>query len=220
MLHPGTIKFLKDLNRNNNKPWFEEHRKQYETARADFLALVQKLIDGIAVWDKSIGNIEAKSCLFRINRDVRFSKNKSPYKSNMAAYFNKDGKKGIGAGYYLHIEPGKSFVAGGIWMPETPVLAGIRQEIDYNFADWKKMIDNKNFRKVFPQAVTSEEMLVRPPKGYEENNPAIAFLKMKSFIVARSFSDAELTNKNLVKDVIHACKAMKPFIDFLNMAIH
>jgi uncharacterized protein (TIGR02453 family) len=220
MLQPSTLKFLKDLKKNNNKPWFDDHREQYEKAKADLHAQVEQLIRGISAFDAPIGRLAVKECIFRINRDVRFSKDKRPYKNNMACYFNKAGKKGRGAGYYLHIEPGNSFAAGGIWMPEAPVLAGIRQEIDYNFSDWKKMIDNKSFRKIFPEAVTSEEMLVRPPKGYEENNPAIEFLKMKSFIVSRPIPDAALLHTNFIKEVTQTFKAMKPLVDFLNMVIH
>ena len=220
MIQAATLKFLKNLKKNNNRPWFQEHRKQYENVKADFLLLVEKLITGIAAFDKPIGNLEAKNCLFRINRDVRFSKNKDPYKSNLAAYFNKDGKKGIGAGYYLHVEPGRSFVAGGIWMPEPAVLAGIRQEIDYNFTDWKKLIDQKKFRKYFPEAVKGEEALKRPPKGYDENNPAIEFLKMKSFIVSKPYADSDLVNTDFIKEVTKTFNVMKPFINFLNTSLH
>ena len=181
--------------------------------------LVEQLITGIATFDKPIGNLEAKNCTFRINRDVRFSKNKDPYKNNLAAYFNKDGKKGIGAGYYLHIEPGKSFAAGGIWMPEPAVLAGIRQEIDYSFTEWKKIITGKSFTKIFTDGIKGEA-LTRPPKGYDENNPAIEYLKMKSFIVSISFTDTEVQNKNFTKEVAKTFNSMKPFIDFLNTSLH
>jgi len=217
MIQATTIKFLKDLKKNNNRPWFEEHRKQYENTKADFLLLVEQLITAIATFDKPIGNLEAKNCTFRINRDVRFSKNKDPYKSNIAAYFNKDGKKGIGAGYYLHIEPGRSFAAGGIWMPEPAVLAGIRQEIDYSFKEWKNIITDKSFKKNFAEGIQGET-LTRPPKGYDENNPAIEFIKKKSFIVSRSFTDAEVQSKSFVKDVSVTFKTMKPMIDFLNLS--
>lgn len=220
MLQPTTIKFLKDLKKNNNKPWFDEHRKNYEQSKADFHILVQQLITAIAAFDVPISQLAVKECVFRINRDVRFSKDKRPYKNNLACYFNKAGKKGHGAGYYLHIEPGGSFAAGGIWMPEAPVLASIRQEIDYNFTNWKKLVDYKGFREFFPDAVTSEEMLVRPPKGYDENNPAIEFLKMKSFIVSRPVTDAALQHKNFVKEISQTFKAMKPVVDFLNTALH
>lgn len=219
MLQPSTLKFLRDLKKNNNKPWFDEHREQYENAKADILALTAQMINAIALFDKPIGILEAKNCTFRINRDVRFSKNKDPYKSNMAAYFNKDGKKGIGAGYYLHIEPGKSFAAGGIWMPEPAVLAGIRQEIDYNYKEWQNIITRKSFTKIFTDGIRGD-ILTRPPKGYDENNPAIEFLKLKSFIVSKSFRDIEVQNSSFVKEVVKTFSAIKPVIDFINTTLH
>lgn len=219
MLESSTIKFLKNLDKNNNKPWFDEHRTQYETARANYLAFVSELIKKIAAFDKPIGELEAKRCVFRINRDIRFSKNKKPYKNNMGAYFNKAGKNGLGAGYYFHLQPGKSFIAGGIWMPEPQVLSNIRQEIDYNFSDWKKIIGNSSFKSNFPAGLEPGEKLSRPPKGYDPGNPAIAFLKMKSFVVTRSISDTALLDRNAAADVAKTFKAMKPMIDFFNRAI-
>lgn len=218
MIQTSTLKFLKDLKKNNNKSWFETHRKQYDLVKEDFLSLVQQLIRQIAAFDIPIGNLEAKNCTFRINRDVRFSKNKDPYKNNIAAYFNKDGKKGIGAGYYLHIEPGKSMAAGGIWMPEPVVLTNIRQEIDYNLSEWEKIVTSRTFTRMFTEGIKGDT-LTRPPKGYDENNPAIKYLKMKSFIVTRAFTDAEVQNKNFATEVSNTFQKMKPLIDFLNTAI-
>ena len=218
MLQPSTLKFLKALKKNNNRPWFEEHRKQYETAKEDFLLFAEKLIAGIAAFDPPIAHLKAKDCTFRINRDVRFSKDKSPYKNNIAGYFNRNGKKANGAGYYLHVEPGKSFAAGGLWMPEPKDLAKIRQEIDYSFDAWKKVVGNPAFKKTFTEGVKGEA-LVRPPKGYEDSNPAIDFLKLKTFVVSRPFTDTEVQNKTFVKDVAATFKTMKPMIDFLNHAI-
>ncbi len=220
MLQTTTLKFLKDLKKNNNKPWFDDHRMQYETTRTDFYSMVEKLIPAIATFDEPIGRLTVKECVFRINRDVRFSKDKSPYKNNMACYFNKAGKNGLGAGYYLHIEPGKSIAAGGIWVPEPAILAGIRQEIDYNFTDWKKIIENKKFKKDFTEGITSNETLVRPPKGYAENNPAINFLKMKSFVVRKNLTDADIQHKIFVTEAAKIFKTMKPLIDFINTALH
>ncbi len=218
MLQLSTLKFLKDLQKNNNRPWFEAHRKQYELAKEDFLLLTEKLITDIGAFDKPIALLKAKECTFRINRDVRFSKNKSPYKNNIAGYFNRNGKKGNGAGYYLHIEPGKSFAAGGIWMPEPKDLIKIRQEIDYSFDDWKKIISNQSFKKTFAEGIKGEA-LVRPPKGYEEDNPAIQYLKQKSFIVSKPFTDTEVQSKTFVKEVANTFKAMKPMLDFFNAAV-
>ena len=219
MLHSSTLKFLKELAKNNSKTWFDANRKLYDNAKADFLSLTADMINAIARFDKPIGILEAKNCTFRINRDVRFSKNKAPYKNNMAAYFNKDGKKGMGAGYYLHIEPGNSFAAGGIWMPEPAVLAGIRQEIDYNYPEWQKIVGARTFTKTFTEGFNGEA-LTRPPKGYDENNPAISFVKMKSFIVSKPFTDAAIQDKNFVKHVAKVFAEMKPLVDFLNTSLH
>jgi len=218
MLQASTVKFLKDLKKNNNKPWFDAHRPAYETAKQDFYGFTEKLIAAISTFDTSISHLTAKECTFRINRDVRFSKNKTPYKNNMAAYFNRHGKKGIGAGYYLHVEPGNSFAAGGIWMPEAPVLAKIRQEVDYNYDAWKKMVKAPAFKKIFPAGLETENKLSRPPKGYEENNPAIEILKLKSFIVSCPVDDEILAGKDAVKNIGKIFTAMKPLVDFINLA--
>lgn len=219
MLQHTTLKFLTALKKNNNRSWFEENRKVYENAKADFYALTGQLIPALAKYDKSIGHLAVKDCVFRINRDVRFSKDKSPYKNNMACYFNRAGKKSNGAGYYLHIEPGKSMIAGGLWMPESTALANIRQEIDYSFEDWKKLIGTTAFKKTFIEGVKSSDTLIRPPKGYDESNPAIEYLKMKSFVVTKQLSDKALLDKSAVNEIVKTFNIMKPFIDFLNTAI-
>ena len=219
MLQKDTILFLKNLKKNNNKPWLDANRKQYEAAKANYLETVQEIIDAVALFDPAVGNFKAKDCVFRVNRDVRFSKDKSPYKTNMGASFSGGGKKANEAGYYFHAEPGQSFAAGGFYMPEPAELAKIRQEIDYNFDEWKTLVHNKKFIKYFPSGVDGVSMLVRPPKGYDENNPAIGYLKMKGFIVSRSLSDTDLTSKNLVKEIAASFAAMKPMIDFLNHAV-
>jgi len=219
MLQSSTIKFLKELKKNNNKTWFEANRKNYETAKADYMSLVDAIIAAIAKFDEPIGSLKAKDCMFRINRDVRFSKDKSPYKSNMGAFIKPGGKKVNAPGYYFHCEPGQSFAAGGLYMPGPLELSKVRQEIDYNFDEWGKIIINKPFKKYFTDGVDGIDVLSRPPKGYSEDNPAIAYLKMKSFIVSRPLNDADLAGKNLVKEIAKTFEAMKPMIDFLNHAI-
>ncbi|MCW3089122.1 MAG: hypothetical protein JWP81_191 [Ferruginibacter sp.] len=219
MIQLSTLRFLKDLQKNNNKPWFEEHRPLYEAAKTNLQNMVAELIPAIAKFDEAIGNLAVKDCTFRINRDVRFSKNKSPYKSNMAAYFSSGGKKASVAGYYFHCESGKSYAAGGFYSPMPPQLAKIRQEIDYNFDEWKSIIHHKTFKKYFTNGVDGVDLLVRPPKGYDENNAAIEYLKMKHFIVSKPITDTEFQRKTLVKDVAKVFEAMKPMIDFLNRAV-
>jgi uncharacterized protein (TIGR02453 family) len=219
MLQNNTLQFLKNLQKNNNRPWFEANRKLYEAAKEDMAKFSQQIIDAIAVFDAPIGQLLPKDCMFRINRDVRFSKNKDPYKTNMGASFNAGGKKVNNAGYYFHCEPGQCFAAGGFYMPMPPDLNKIRQEIDYNFNEWQAVIGSKNFKKYFPMGVDGISSLVRPPKGYDENNAAIHYLKMKGFIVSRPLADDAVTNKSVVKEVVKTFEAMKPMIDFLNTAI-
>lgn len=220
MLQTSTIKFLKDLKKNNNKPWFEKNRKAYETARVDFAAFVQKVIDQHSKKDPSIKNLVAKDCLFRINRDVRFSKDKSPYKTNMGAYINGAGKKAITGGYYFHCEPGQAFVGGGLWMPMPPELRKVRQEVDYNFTDFKKIISSKKFKSVYGDLNKSDEyVLTRVPKGYEPTNPAAEYLKMKSFVALVSFKDSDLTSPGLVKKTVAAFEALQPLLHFINNSL-
>lgn len=219
MLAKDSLKFLTALKENNNRPWFENNRIWYERTKLDFESLVEGLIKGITEFDKDIAELLVKNCTFRQYRDVRFSKDKRPYKINMGAYFNKGGKKINTAGYYIHLEPGKSMVAGGLWMPEAPHLSRVRQEIDYNYDEWKNIISHPGFKKLFPGGLSLEDSLKRPPKGYDETNPAIEHLKLKSFIVRLRVSDAELISLSLKKDLFKAFKTLKPFLDFLNRAI-
>ena len=148
MLEPQTLQFLRQLKKNNNKEWFDSHRAQYEAARIDFSNFIQLLIDALQKTDGTITGITARDCLFRINRDIRFSKDKKPYKSNFGASIKRGGRKSGFAGYYFHCEPGASFVGGGLWMPEAPVLRSLRQEIDYNWEEFQALLKEKNFRKV------------------------------------------------------------------------
>ncbi len=215
MLQVSTLKFIQDLKKNNNRPWFDANRKKYEAAKADFISFIDTLITAVTKFDPAVSSLKAKDCIFRINRDIRFSKDKSPYKTNMGAYINPGGKKINTPGYYFHCEPGQSFAAGGLYIPEPTVLVKVRQEIDYNFDEWKKIVNDKVFKKYFTK-VDGIEVLRRPPKGYSDDNPAIEFLKMKSYIVSRPLTDTQLTDKNLAKEVAKTFEAIKPMIDFLN----
>ncbi|KER10201.1 MAG: hypothetical protein HY22_06310 [[Candidatus Thermochlorobacteriaceae] bacterium GBChlB] len=219
MLQSSTLKFLKDLKKHNDKAWFEANRARYDDARADFHNFVQHLINGISAVDESIAaaNLQVKNCTFRINRDVRFSKDKSPYKTNLACAISSNGKDmSENAGFYFHVEPGASFAAGGLYMPMSSTLARIRKDISDNFDEWQDIVESRAFRKNFPNGMRDENALSRPPKGYTGDNPAIAYLKMKSFIAETAFTDEDLQAKTLVKQAVKAFQAMKPLIDFLN----
>lgn len=171
--------------------------------------------------DPDLHGLAAKDCIFRINRDIRFSKNKTPYKINRSAYFSRGGKKSVFAGYYMHIQPGdKSCVAGGIWSPETAELKKIRQEIDYSLPEFKKLLAASAFKKIYGQLDRREDqMLVNIPKGYDKENPAADFLKMKSFIARKHFTDEEVTAADFEKKVLQSFKALMPLVKFFNRAV-
>ena len=220
MLQAATIKFLKDLKKNNNKSWFDINRKQYETAKEDFAQFVQLLIDKQGKADQSIASLKPKECMFRINRDIRFAKDKSPYKTNFGASINKGGKKAMVAGYYFHLEPGQSFAGGGMYMPMPDDLRKVRQEIDYNWDAFKKITGSKKFKAVYGGLDRSEEYLLsRVPKGYNAENPAAEYLRLKSFIAFVPLTDTDLTSKTLVKKTIDAFQTLQPVLNFLNEAV-
>jgi uncharacterized protein (TIGR02453 family) len=217
MLQATTIKFLEQLSKNNNKPWFDAHRDNYEAAKGDFEASVGDILTGLAGLDPAFKDLKAKDCVMRIFRDVRFSKDKTPYKTNFGAGFSKGGRKFMGAGYYLHVQPGNQcFAGGGIWMPDPAMLKAVRQEIDYNFKEFKSIIDDKKFKKYFSSI--EGEHLKKLPQGYAEDNAAIEFLKMKSFTVSHNIPDSDITGKGFEKKVVEVYATMKPFVDFLNRA--
>jgi uncharacterized protein (TIGR02453 family) len=221
MLQPSTLQFLKQLKKNNNREWFDANRNKYEAARNDFASFVQNVIDKFCKTDTTLSSLTAKNCMFRINRDVRFSKDKSPYKTNMGAYFNAAGKNSMTSGYYLHISPGESFVGGGMYHPDAKALKKIRQEIDYNFNEFSKITTDKKFKAVYAKGLNSDEeiKLSRPPKGYDENNKAIEFLKLKSIVATAPLNDALLTDKSFAASVVKAFEALHPLVIFLNKAV-
>lgn len=217
MLQRSTLKFLKDLRQNNNKPWFDENKTQYQHAKEDFETLVQQIIDGLGRMDANLEGLKVKDCVFRIYKDVRFSKDKTPYKANMGASFSRGGKKSPYAGYYFHLEPGgNSFAGGGIWMPEAPVIKKIRQEIDYNFSEFQGVVGQKEFIRYFGKV--NGDTLKTAPQGYHEDNPAIAYIKLKSLVATHNITDDAATQPTLVRDILRTFAVMQPFVNFLNRA--
>lgn len=214
MLQPQTLTFLRQLAKNNNKPWFDEHKKEYDAARKDFEQFVDALLKAMTPLEPALATQKAKDCVFRIFRDVRFSKDKTPYKNHFGAAFAQGGRKWDGAVYYLHLEPGAIFAGGGLWQPESPLLKQVRQEIDYSYKEFQDIINNKEFKKLFPKI--DGESLSKPPQGYEADNPAINYLKLKGYTVGHTLKDEDLTSKDALKKVVQFFTAMAPFINFLN----
>ena len=212
------LKFLKDISRNNNREWFEKNKPRYLEVKTQFEDFLEALHKELLKFDNSLAGLNPRKLGFRIYRDVRFSKDKRPYKVNMGAGFSAHGKMEQEPGYYLHLEPGKSFVAGGIYMPDNENLAKNRQEIDYNTKPFLKILNDKKFKKLFP-ALGDFDKLKTAPKGFPKDHPHIDLLRHKSFIVSYSFTDKEVTSKDFGKSVAIVCKTLKPLNDFLKEAM-
>ena len=212
-IEASTLNFLKKLSKNNNREWFTENKDQYITAQQNVLNVVETLIEKIGEFDEEILKIDPKKSLFRIYRDVRFSKDKSPYKTNFGAGLGM-GKGNKISGYYLHVEPGKSFLAGGVYQPETSVLKEIRKEISMNAKEFLEILERDDFRNNF-RGLSVEGKLKRVPNGFEKDDPMAEFLKLKNFIVVHPISDDALMGENVTKNIAKIFKSMKPLNDFL-----
>ena len=211
------LAFLKELEKNNKREWFQANKKWFDEAKSAFEAIVAEVITGISRFDKDIGLLSPKDCIFRIYRDVRFSKNKDPYKINMGAAFCKGGRKSRYAGYYLHLEPGNSFVGGGKWQPEPDILKSIRYEIYHSPGEFKKIIGKKSFTGEFGQI--SGDKLKRHPKDFPPDFADIELLKYKSYTAGKSFSPDQLGSDKLLPFLIDSYQNMNPFIKFLNKCV-
>lgn len=213
------LKFLTGVARNNNREWFEKNKEKYLAAKDSFEEIVAALLKDMVKFDESLGGLDPKKLIFRIYRDVRFSKDKRPYKNNFGAGMSANGK-GLGTpGYYFQLQPGnKSFVAVGLFQPEPELLAKVRQEIDYNGDKLKKIFAEKKFKANF-SAFWDGDTLKKVPKGYAADHPHIDWLRLKSFIVEREFTDREVLQKDFLKKVASVLKSSKPLNDFLNEAL-
>jgi len=211
------LKFLSDLKENNNRDWFQENKERYQIVKQNHEGFVSKIISGVSSFDSNVPLLKPSECVFRIYRDVRFSKNKEPYKTAFGAVFSQGGRKSKYAGYYLHIEPGNSFAGGGIWRPESEVLKSIRYEI-YNFPEeFINVIENKEFASRFVEI--NGEKLKNPPKDFPPDFEHIEFLKFKSFTVGQAFTDEQIISSGFLLELMKTFQTMKPFIGFLNKGI-
>jgi len=218
MLKKDTLSFIKDVAENNNREWFAENKPRYEESKANVLELVASIIPELSKIDPLISaDLDPKKCLLRIYRDVRFSKNKDPYKNNFGMWFSSKSKGGNEPGYYLHIQPGLSFIAGGCWMPDAAHLKLIRQEIDYNIGDFKDIINNKDFKTQFKFG--GGAALKNAPKGYDPADPNIEYLKLKSFEASMNLNDEEFLKPDIVNKLVSSFSTVSPLVAFLRNAI-
>lgn len=209
--------FLKLIEKNNNREWFNENKNLFLEAQLDFQDFVEQLITDMGKFDESILKLDPKKSLLRIYRDTRFSKDKTPYKTYFGASLGM-GKMNSKSGFYLHIESGKSFLGSGIYLPDGPILKEIRKEISLFKDDFIKTIEDKDFKKYYGE-LDPEHKLKNVPQGFEKDDPMAEFLKLKSFIGVHNMTNKDLMDQNAVKNVSKIFEAAKPLNDFLDTPI-
>jgi uncharacterized protein (TIGR02453 family) len=212
----STLDFLSELKKNNTSDWLNNNRMSYTIARKNFEDLVQNVIDEIAGFDPIFKGLEAKNCIYRLNRDLRFSADKSPYKTHFGAFIVRGGKKNADrfSGYYIHIEPKKSIIAGGAYMPPSSWLSAIRVKISENPEPLLSIINNKDFMHFFGKL--DGEKLKSAPKGYPPDHPSIDLLRFKSYLVVNEMTDQFVMSDKYFDHVMKTIRTMKPLNDFLN----
>jgi len=221
MINKNTLNFLKDIKLNNSKEWLDSNKQAYENAKNDILTLTAELIMSFSDIDTKISNayLDPKKCITRLNRDLRFAKDKTPYKTDYYIVLSKNGKNSPSAFYFLHIEPDNCFVGGGVYNPQPEQLKKIRQEIDYSFDEWTAIVNDKSFKKIFPSGINNSGVLSRMPKEFDEANRASEFLKMKGFYTMEKLTDKEIISDGTFEKINLYFKTTKPLVDFLNRAI-
>ncbi len=212
------LDFLAQLEKNNNREWFHQNKKQYDEVKVIVESFVISIIAGLAKFDDTVKFAEAKDCMFRIFRDVRFAKDKSPYKINMGAWISRSGRKSPGPGYYIHLQPGGSFLAAGVYMPEPDQLKKIRNEIYYNISEFKSILSDKKLKK-FTTGLSENEKGKMTPRDYPKDFPDIELLKYKHYTLSYPLRDEMVTSDHLHEVAIMAFKAMHPFNLFMKRAL-
>jgi uncharacterized protein (TIGR02453 family) len=211
------LSFLKELEKNNNRDWFQTNKSFYDEAKTEFENFLNILIPAIAKFDDSVKLVTAKDSIFRIYRDVRFAKDKSPYKINFGAFITKGGKKSHGPGYYLHMEPRNCFVSGGIWMPSPDIMKKIRQEIYYNIKEFKAILNKKEFKEYF-SGIDDWDRQKLAPKEFPKDFPDIELLKNRSFTVSHPLTEKMIHSDGLFDFLGKAYRVMYPYNLFLARA--
>jgi uncharacterized protein (TIGR02453 family) len=221
MIDPATFEFLAALEQNNNKAWFDEHRAEYKRLRREFEEFLADIAQAVAFFDPAIQlHLDDPKLvkIFRINRDIRFSKDKRPYKTNFAGTIGpRDGAGG--AIYYVSIQPGESAAGGGIYMPPSPILQALREKVDQDYAELAAIVGDPVFQAAFPAGLTRHDALKTAPRGYSVDHPGIEYLRLKSFAAIRSFDDQEVTSEDFEDEVLKSFEALSKLNAFLNQAI-
>lgn len=218
MITHKTFTFLKDLKVHNNRDWFAANKPRFEEAKGEFESFIAELIPHIAAFDPPIIELEPKQCIFRIYRDTRFSKDKTPYKTNLGAHMVAGAPKPHGAaGYYVHVQPGNTFLAGGAYLPPASWLQGIRRSIDCHGQKLDHILNSRSFKTYFGHM--EGETLKTRPKDYPIDHPYIDLLRHKSFLAVHNVTNKDALSGHFLKHTVKVFKALKPLDDFLNQSL-
>jgi len=211
------LQFISELNKNNNREWFAENKDRYQSALAEFEQMVNYLIAHIAEFDKDIVGVEAKDCIFRIYRDVRFSHDKSPYKNHFGAYISAGGgRKSERAGYYFHLEIGSCLLSGGLYSPMPQILKAVRQSVYDNMEEFKAIVEEKTFAATFSNM---EDRLKTVPRGYPKDFPDAKYIKNKHYAFTHMVNDNFFASDDCLDKSIDIFKRMYPINKFLNYTV-
>lgn len=211
------LQFLRDLSKNNTRDWFDANRDRYHESRKKVLFLTELLMNEIRKFDPEIPVLNPKDCLFRIFRDVRFSNDKRPYKTNFGSFIAKGGRKSQNPGYYFHIEPGESFVGGGVYMPAAAALKSIRKSIAQFPEEFTGILNEPRFKVVYPELY--DHQLKTAPKGFPKDHEYIHLLRYKSYVCATTIDDNMLTDGSFLEKTVEAYRQLYPFNAFLSAAL-
>lgn len=223
------LQFLNDVAANNNRPWFQQHKDEYQTAKFDYENGITQAIEALAAFDPEIAHLTVKDCVYRFYRDIRFSDDKSPYKRHFGAYICAHGKKALRGGYYLHVEPGNCMLAvGSYWLP-TNILTSCRNEIMDNIDDWRRAVENEKFVHFFGLPNENEwgksgkgfglEALKTCPSGFPRDYEYIQYLRMKDYCCWKRVPDSFFEGENWLEEMVKVFKVAKPMMDFVNGVI-
>ncbi|MDR2389154.1 MAG: DUF2461 domain-containing protein [Tannerellaceae bacterium] len=212
------LEFLRELKRNNNREWFRKNKERYDFLREGYMEIVRRLINRIAFFDSEISGLEAKECMFRIYRDIRFSHDKLPYKTHFGAYIAaQGGRNSERSGYYLHIEPDHSFLSGGLWMPHPKLLKMVRQDIYNHIEEFVAILENPSFRALYP--ALEGETLKRMPAGFPSDFEYGEIIRHKDFCVSTSKPDCFFSEKKWMEQAAACFEVLLPFTRFLNYTV-
>jgi uncharacterized protein (TIGR02453 family) len=216
---PKVLDFINDLVANNNREWLTDNKERYNATRSFFEKLSTELIREIVKFDPDIMNVEAKDCIFRVHRDIRFSLDKTPYKNHYGVFIAAaGGRKSVRGGYYLHLEPNNSFIATGVWCPPPPLLKALRESVYENSEELTDLLSQQEFKKWY-NGFYDNDKLKKVPRGFPQDFEHAELLKLKHYMVEYKLPESLLNSEHFIPEIANAYRAAYPLNRFLNYTV-